>query len=166
VTRKSLRNLESVHLLVPGQLNTYDVLVSDDVVFTEGALAAFLSGAPAGRAAALGEAVETLAAEAAPRGGRRTTGTRTAPAKEDDVSDTPATDKGSTAPAGAGVSDEELAAEVADQTSSDVKAAQAFEQDAATDTGTEAAASQPLQADLAQAGYAEAAEAEQGGEQA
>ncbi len=33
-------------LIVPDQLNTYDVLVSDDVVFTEGALAAFLAGPP------------------------------------------------------------------------------------------------------------------------
>jgi large subunit ribosomal protein L4 len=41
---KSLRNVERVHLLVPDQLNTYDVLVSDDVVFTEGALNAFLGG--------------------------------------------------------------------------------------------------------------------------
>ena len=32
---KSLRNLENVHVLVPGQLNTYDVLCADDVVFTE-----------------------------------------------------------------------------------------------------------------------------------
>jgi large subunit ribosomal protein L4 len=40
---KSLRNLPSVHLLDPGQLNTYDVLVSDDVVFTRGALEAFLA---------------------------------------------------------------------------------------------------------------------------
>ena len=39
---KSLRNVERVHLLVPDQLNTYDVLVSDDVVFTEAALNAFL----------------------------------------------------------------------------------------------------------------------------
>ena len=31
---KSLRNVPSVHLLDAGQLNTYDVLVSDDVVFT------------------------------------------------------------------------------------------------------------------------------------
>ena len=31
-----------VHLLVPDQLNTYDVLVSDDVVFTQGAFEAFL----------------------------------------------------------------------------------------------------------------------------
>nr|AYF60847.1 50S ribosomal protein L4 [uncultured Frankia sp.] len=42
LTWKSLRNVETVHLLDPGQLNTYDVLVSDDVVFTEEALAAFL----------------------------------------------------------------------------------------------------------------------------
>jgi large subunit ribosomal protein L4 len=37
----SLRNEPSVHLLQPGQLNTYDVLVSDDVVFTRPALARF-----------------------------------------------------------------------------------------------------------------------------
>src|SRR5688500_4451875 len=34
LTWKSLRNAPSVHLISPGQLNTYDVLVSDDVVFT------------------------------------------------------------------------------------------------------------------------------------
>jgi large subunit ribosomal protein L4 len=45
---KSLRNVPSVHLLDPGQLNTYDVLVSDDVVFTEGALAVFVTGAAKG----------------------------------------------------------------------------------------------------------------------
>ena len=45
LTWKSLRNVTSVHLLDPGQLNTYDVLVSDDVVFTRAALEAFLSGA-------------------------------------------------------------------------------------------------------------------------
>src|SRR5580698_1580079 len=51
VSWKSLRNLDSVHLLEPGQLNTYDVLVSDDVVFTEAALAAFVAGPPRGRSA-------------------------------------------------------------------------------------------------------------------
>ena len=50
LTWKSLRNHEAVHLLSPGQLNTYDVLVSDDVVFTEAALQAFLAGPPKGRA--------------------------------------------------------------------------------------------------------------------
>jgi large subunit ribosomal protein L4 len=44
VARLSLRNLTEVHLLTPGQLNTYDVMVSDDVVFTRSALAEFLGG--------------------------------------------------------------------------------------------------------------------------
>ncbi len=51
LTIKSLRNVEQVHLLFADQLNTYDVLVSDDVVFTEGALAAFLAGPATGRSA-------------------------------------------------------------------------------------------------------------------
>jgi large subunit ribosomal protein L4 len=51
VTWKSLRNLASVHLLVPDQLNTYDVLCSDAVVFTEGALATFLEGPRRGKGA-------------------------------------------------------------------------------------------------------------------
>jgi large subunit ribosomal protein L4 len=38
----SLRNLPAVHLLEARQLNTYDVLVNDDVVFTSEALASFL----------------------------------------------------------------------------------------------------------------------------
>ncbi len=51
LTWKSLRNAERVHLLVPDQLNTYDVLVSDDVVFTRAALDAFLAGPATGRGA-------------------------------------------------------------------------------------------------------------------
>jgi hypothetical protein len=51
VSWKSLRNVDSVHLLAPGQLNTYDVLISDDVVFTEAALQAFLAGSPKGKSA-------------------------------------------------------------------------------------------------------------------
>jgi len=42
LTWKSLRNVSTVHLLDPGQLNTYDVLISDDVVFTQDALASFV----------------------------------------------------------------------------------------------------------------------------
>jgi large subunit ribosomal protein L4 len=38
----SLRNVPEVHLLAADQLNTYDVLVSDDVVFTKQALDEFL----------------------------------------------------------------------------------------------------------------------------
>jgi large subunit ribosomal protein L4 len=40
----SLRNLPTVHLIAPDQLNTYDVLVNDAVVFTQEALDAFLAG--------------------------------------------------------------------------------------------------------------------------
>ena len=38
----SLRNVPEVHLLAADQLNTYDVLVADDVVFTKDALDEFL----------------------------------------------------------------------------------------------------------------------------
>jgi len=48
---KSLRNVDRVHLLVADQLNTYDVLVSDDVVFTQGALESFLEGPTRGKGA-------------------------------------------------------------------------------------------------------------------
>jgi large subunit ribosomal protein L4 len=41
---KSLRNLADVHVLFVDQLNTYDVLCSDDVVFTQSALTAFIDG--------------------------------------------------------------------------------------------------------------------------
>ncbi|WP_418958561.1 50S ribosomal protein L4 [Streptomyces tritici] len=40
----SARNLPQVHILEPGQLNTYDVMRSDDVVFTKAAFESFVSG--------------------------------------------------------------------------------------------------------------------------
>ena len=40
----SVRNLEAVHTLYADQLNTYDVLCADDLVFTKAALDAFLAG--------------------------------------------------------------------------------------------------------------------------
>ena len=48
---KSLRNAASVHVLAVDQLNTYDVLVNDDTVFTTGALEAFLAGPVKGKSA-------------------------------------------------------------------------------------------------------------------
>lgn len=51
LTTKSLRNAPEVHLLVADQLNTYDVLISDDVVFTQGALEIFLAGPATGASA-------------------------------------------------------------------------------------------------------------------
>jgi large subunit ribosomal protein L4 len=51
---KSVRNLAGVHVLVADQLNTYDVLCADDIVFTRGSLAEFLAarGVQAGAAPA------------------------------------------------------------------------------------------------------------------
>jgi large subunit ribosomal protein L4 len=43
VSRKSVRNLEAVHVLDFSQLNAYDVLVSDDIVFTKAAFEAFVA---------------------------------------------------------------------------------------------------------------------------
>jgi large subunit ribosomal protein L4 len=66
VTWKSLRNVERVHLLVPDQLNTYDVLVSDDVVFTRSALDTFLAGPAKGKGAkAVASESETASEEEA-----------------------------------------------------------------------------------------------------
>jgi large subunit ribosomal protein L4 len=42
VSAKSVRNLPGVHLLSPDQLNTYDVLNADDVVFSVEALNAYI----------------------------------------------------------------------------------------------------------------------------
>ena len=43
VTQKSLRNIPRVRVLYSGQLNTYDVLACDHVVFTQAALAEFVA---------------------------------------------------------------------------------------------------------------------------
>ena len=44
LTWLSLRNVQNVHILAVDQLNTYDVLLSDDVIFTKGAYDAFVNG--------------------------------------------------------------------------------------------------------------------------
>jgi len=43
VAALSVRNLAGVHVLYADQLNTYDVLISDDVVFTKAAFEAFVA---------------------------------------------------------------------------------------------------------------------------
>jgi large subunit ribosomal protein L4 len=108
LTWKSLRNVPTVHLIAPDQLNTYDVLVSDDVLFTEGALAAFLNKPGSTEGQQLGEAVETLAAEPADRPAAVR---KSAPAKKA----TPAE------AAGEGVSDAEIADEPHDAEEGDDK---------------------------------------------
>ena len=45
ITQKSLRNIPRVKVLASGQLNTYDVLACDHVVFTQAALAEFVARA-------------------------------------------------------------------------------------------------------------------------
>jgi large subunit ribosomal protein L4 len=63
----SLRNAADVHVLMVDQLNTYDVLIHDDVVFTAGALASFLAGpATGGSAKAVARSSEPEVAKAAP----------------------------------------------------------------------------------------------------
>jgi large subunit ribosomal protein L4 len=58
LTWLSLRNAPEVHIVAVDQLNTYDVLSSDDVVFTKGAYDAFVNGtaAPSERKSAVVEA--------------------------------------------------------------------------------------------------------------
>jgi large subunit ribosomal protein L4 len=137
LTWKSLRNVLEVHLIAPGQLNTYDVLVSDDVVFTEGALAAFLAGPPKGKGATaearsselddLADAVTVLSKEP------QATEAKAAPKKARAAAKKPAaaaTSEGTTEPAGEGISDEEMVSEVVGATSSDLEAEPAFEAEA------------------------------------
>jgi large subunit ribosomal protein L4 len=45
---KSVRNLPGVHILTPDQLNTYDVLRADDVVFSVEALNAYITASRQG----------------------------------------------------------------------------------------------------------------------
>jgi large subunit ribosomal protein L4 len=130
LTWKSLRNVREVHLIAPGQLNTYDVLVSDDVVFTEGALAEFLAGPPKGKGADavareseledLADAVTTLAQEPQVE----------APAAKPKKATKSAASKAKTVPAGEGVSDAEMVAEVEASTSSELVDEPKFEAEA------------------------------------
>jgi large subunit ribosomal protein L4 len=47
----SVRNLPNVRVVAPDQLNTYDVLVTDDVIFTKDAFDSFVAGPVKGRGA-------------------------------------------------------------------------------------------------------------------
>ena len=51
LTLKSVRNLGYVHVLEVGQLNAYDVLVSDDIVFTKAAYDTFVAAKSDAKAA-------------------------------------------------------------------------------------------------------------------
>jgi len=51
ISWRSLRNAEDMHLLVPDQLNAYDILKSDDLVFTQAAINDFLASPVKGKGA-------------------------------------------------------------------------------------------------------------------
>ena len=71
---RSLRNLENVHVLVPDQLNTYDVLCADDIVFTEGSLSTFLAGPTKGgpAKAAVNDSAQDTAKAVKPASAKKT----------------------------------------------------------------------------------------------
>ena len=58
---RSLRNADDLHLLVPDQLNAYDILKSDDVVFSEAAIKDFLKFKASDKAT--GKSVKSVARE-------------------------------------------------------------------------------------------------------
>jgi len=64
LTWLSLRNVDTVHVLAVDQLNTYDVLLSDDVVFTRAAFDQFIAGPATGKSAkAVATSTEAAALE-------------------------------------------------------------------------------------------------------
>jgi large subunit ribosomal protein L4 len=62
ISEKSVRNIESVHVLRFDQLNAYDVLVSDDIVFTKAAFEAFVSSKNKSEATTTSTAKEEVSA--------------------------------------------------------------------------------------------------------
>jgi large subunit ribosomal protein L4 len=93
LTRKSLRNAVGVQVLAAGQLNTYDVLATDHVVFTHAALAEFTGQEPpADDAPAKDAPAKAKGAKAAPAKDAEATDdeAKAAPAKAEDAKDAPA----------------------------------------------------------------------------
>jgi large subunit ribosomal protein L4 len=89
LTRKSLRNAVGVHMLTTGQLNTYDVLATDYVVFTHAALSEFTGQEPPAEdtPAKDAPAKAKAAAKAAPA---KDAEAKAAPAGDEDSGDAPA----------------------------------------------------------------------------
>jgi len=98
VTWLSLRNAPEVHIVAVDQLNTYDVLAADDVVFTKGAYETFVGGDTSG--AAVEQTIEIEATEPS----EPATATQTATVESDDEVGSP---QGATAPLKSGDTDAE-----------------------------------------------------------
>jgi large subunit ribosomal protein L4 len=85
LTHKSLRNAQGVRVLATGQLNTYDVLANDHVVFTQAALSEFTGTAPAEDAPAKAKPAANKAAAKDAEPAAMDAPAREAPAKAKDA---------------------------------------------------------------------------------
>ena len=90
VTWLSLRNAPEVHIVAVDQLNTYDVLASDDVVFTQGAYDAFVAAAPRGKQAEPVAEAKPANAEKAPKAEKPAKAAKAAEPAEVEAADEPA----------------------------------------------------------------------------
>ncbi len=87
VTAKSLRNVTDLVVLTFDQLNTYDVVLSDDVVFTQAAFEAFVAARSAEGAETIALSKAVVEADAAPAA---TPAAKKAPAKKAAATKAPA----------------------------------------------------------------------------
>ena len=136
LTRKSLRNVAGVRVLDSGQLNTYDVLASDHVVFTQAALGEFVTRAT-------GE--ELTVVEPAAKPARKTAAKpKKAGAAE---ADKPADSTG----AAADGADEPAASVAAEATTADAEADEPEADEPAVDEPVASAADEPAKATTSRA---------------
>ncbi len=91
VSALSFRNLPEVHLLEADQLNAYDVLVSDWVIFTSDSLPGSADSAPAAAVAAVAPAAEAAETAATPAAKSEAADSAAADTEADDAA-TPAED--------------------------------------------------------------------------
>jgi len=100
MTWLSLRNVPNVHLLAVDQLNTYDVLLSDDVVFTKGAYEALVAGGTEGaEAVEVKVEVRTAAEKPAKKAAAKKAPAKKAAAKDESATDEAAEDEAAEKPA-------------------------------------------------------------------
>jgi large subunit ribosomal protein L4 len=97
LTWLSLRNAHEVHIIAVDQVNTYDVLASDDIVFTQGAYDAFVGGT-ATSSSAPATLAETPAAKTEAKTEQKSEATTETTEVAADADEKPALPKGAKAP--------------------------------------------------------------------
>jgi large subunit ribosomal protein L4 len=97
LTWLSLRNAHEVHIIAVDQVNTYDVLASDDIVFTQGAYDAFVGGT-ASSSSAPATLAETPAAKTEAKTEQKAEATTETTEVAADADEKPALPKGAKAP--------------------------------------------------------------------